>query len=195
MIFGQQQPRQVCLAAADVRMQIDAARHHDHALRIVVAIDGAVGGRVDDAAIADIEVAQLAVDAVRGIVDAAASESRDAHAGLPVCAARAASASARCVAMDATVGSATCRAACSGTTTDVSTRNRWPSLSMPGVATGMKIVFAPRVCGSSAEPSAGVPSTIKGVFASSVDGGGCGSKLAVHSNASASRAASRRSVR
>jgi len=79
MILGQQKPRQIGLAAADMRMHVDAARHDDHAGGVVFAIGRNVRGHVDDTAVAKREVAALAVDVVGRVEDRAAVEPDQRH--------------------------------------------------------------------------------------------------------------------
>ena len=74
MILGHQHARDRDLAAADVRVRIDAARHHDAAVQRVFVSDSGVGRGRNDAAVLDEDIANLAVDTVLGIVDFAAGE-------------------------------------------------------------------------------------------------------------------------
>ena len=80
VILGQHHAADVDLATADVGMDVDRAGHHhatgdvDHLLRLA-----RVGRCLDDAAVAQVEVAHLAVDPVLGIVDATTFESRQHH--------------------------------------------------------------------------------------------------------------------
>ena len=74
VVLGHQHARDVDLAAADVGVQVDAAGHDDAAVQRILLIDLRFGGGRDDAAVRDVDVAHLAVDAVRGIVDFAAGE-------------------------------------------------------------------------------------------------------------------------
>lgn len=72
VVLRQQRPRNVQFAAADVRMQVDGAAHHHAAGEIDVAIDSRIRPWCGhDAAILDIEIADLAIDAVRRVVDPA----------------------------------------------------------------------------------------------------------------------------
>ena len=72
MIFGQHHPRDRHFAAADMGVRIDAACHDDPAVDGVFVIDLGVGRRRDYTAVLNKDVANFAIDAVRGIVDAAA---------------------------------------------------------------------------------------------------------------------------
>ena len=69
-------------------------------LRVVIVIDGCVLRVIHDASVAEIDVAALAVHAVRGIVDDAALEPRETHGWLPLASAAAISSDGRqrCVA-------------------------------------------------------------------------------------------------
>jgi len=72
MIFRHQHAADRDLAAADVRMRVDAARHHNAPVQRIFLINLGARCRRDDAAVLDIDVANHAIDAVRGIVDFAA---------------------------------------------------------------------------------------------------------------------------
>ena len=62
------------LAAADVGVRVDAAGHDDAAVEVIFRDRPARWSRRHDAAVADVDVANLAVDAVAGIVDLAAGQ-------------------------------------------------------------------------------------------------------------------------
>src|SRR5260221_14273519 len=64
-------------------VDVDGAGHGDGAAQIVAAIDAAVGGRGDNPAVVDEEIALLAVDAVGGIEHATAGELGD-HRDAPI---------------------------------------------------------------------------------------------------------------
>src|SRR5882757_9966688 len=150
-----------------MRMQIDAPRHHDHASGIEVLIDASTGFRIDQPAVAHVQIAAFAVDAVGRIVECAAPKPCQAHGWL-----LASDKSDNRAAMAATVGSSVARVAVSGATTEPSMRNRWPPLSTPGVATGMNTVDAARA------PSklliSGCPSTMTGTLSARPRGSGSG---------------------
>ena len=74
MILRHQHARDRNLAAADVRVRVDAARHHDAAVQRVLVIDSGIGRGRNDAAVFNEDIANLAVDPVLGIVDFAAGE-------------------------------------------------------------------------------------------------------------------------
>src|ERR1700742_4003548 len=112
-----------------MRMQVDTARHHDHAAGVEFMIAGRVGFFRDKAAVANVQVTPLAIYAVDRIVECAALEARQAHGLLPA----AATARDRRAAIEPVVGNGLARAAVSGATTDPSIRNRCPPLSTPGV--------------------------------------------------------------
>ena len=65
---GEQLARGVDLRAGDVGVDVDAARHDDHAARVDAAGVGPDVG--DDLAAVEAQVAHLAVDAVGRVVDA-----------------------------------------------------------------------------------------------------------------------------
>ena len=74
MILRHQHARDGDLAAADVRVRVDAARHHDSAVQRVLVGHSGIGRGRNDAAVLDEDIADLAVDTVLGIVDFAAGE-------------------------------------------------------------------------------------------------------------------------
>ena len=75
MIFGKHRACDVDLAAADVGMQVDRARHDDASGEIVLAINGRPWRRRrDNAAGVHEQIAHFAIDSVSGIVDPAAAE-------------------------------------------------------------------------------------------------------------------------
>ena len=74
MIFGQHHAGDRHLAAANVRMGIDAACHDHLAVKRVLVRDLGIRIWRDDAAILDEDIADFAVDPVRGVVDCAAGE-------------------------------------------------------------------------------------------------------------------------
>ena len=123
VVFGQQQPGQVHLAAADVGVQVDAAGHGDAAADVDGFVRRLAGRQPVDAPVAHDEIAHVTVDAVGRVVQAATVQPDRAHAAaLP---------GARdCVNVSttaATPGSPSCCRACSGISTAPSTRNRCPS--------------------------------------------------------------------
>src|SRR5207302_141884 len=72
VLFRKQPAALVDARTGDVRVDIDAARHHDHAPGVQ---SWGAGGKVgDDAVTLDAHVAHLAVHAVRGIVHRAAAD-------------------------------------------------------------------------------------------------------------------------
>jgi hypothetical protein len=77
-----QQPRRIHVAAGDVGMNVDRARHHDLAGGIVGVVGpGIAGRRIDDAPVAEPDIAD-AVPPVGGIDDAAALDPRQ-HGDAP----------------------------------------------------------------------------------------------------------------
>ena len=74
MILRHQHAGDRDLAAADVRVRVDAARHHDAAVQRIFLIDLGIRCGRDDAAVLDVDIANLAIDPVRGIVDFAAGK-------------------------------------------------------------------------------------------------------------------------
>src|SRR5260221_13701476 len=105
-------------------VDVDGAGHGDGAAQIVAAIDAAVGGRGDNPAVVDEEIALLAVDAVGGIEHATAGELGD-HRDAPIRSRIAAAAAA-------TLGSALGRAAASGRAMTVSAPTTAPAGSSAG---------------------------------------------------------------
>src|SRR5690606_36981444 len=178
---GQHQARQVHLAAADVGVQVDAAGHHHAAGEVVFGVDLVLRVQGDDAAVADADVAELAVDAVGGVVDAPALEPDRRHCAPSFAAAPLVRRATSARATSATVGRPSSRTAWSGSDTTLSARSRWPSALMPGVATGMNTVPG---C-AHAFANAGWPSTMRGSAVCS--GGRSGVKLATHSSRSTAR--------
>ena len=84
MLLGQQPAGVVAARAGDVRVDVHAAGHHDHAARVERRRAG--GQSLDDPAVLDADVPHLAVDAVGRIVDGAAHDPeplRCAHPVLP----------------------------------------------------------------------------------------------------------------
>ena len=80
-VFGPEFAGDVDLRPGDVGVHVDAAGHDDHPGQIEAADGrGRVGGRGDDLAALDPEVADFARDAVRGVVDGAAGEVNQCHA-------------------------------------------------------------------------------------------------------------------
>src|SRR5204863_3791099 len=74
VLFRQQPPGLIDARSGDVRMDIDAARHHDHPASVQT---WRAGGKVgDDAVTLDAHVAHLAVHAVRGIVHLPAADAQ-----------------------------------------------------------------------------------------------------------------------
>ena len=74
VIFRHQHAGDGDLAAADMRMGIDAAGHDDAAMQRIFLIDLRAGGRRYDAAVLHENIADFAIDPVHGIVDLAASQ-------------------------------------------------------------------------------------------------------------------------
>jgi len=74
MILGQQHAGDGHLAAADMGVRVDGARHHDPALDVVGLISLGIRSGRNDLAVLDIDVANIAADLVGGIVNFAASE-------------------------------------------------------------------------------------------------------------------------
>ncbi len=65
VVLGQQHAADGDLAAADVAVRIDGARHHDAAAERIFLIDARAGRRRrDDAAVLGVDIADLAVDPV-----------------------------------------------------------------------------------------------------------------------------------
>ena len=74
VILRHQHPADRHLAAADVRVRVDGAGHDDAAVQRVFLTTLLVGIGGDDAAVADIDIADDAVDAVGRVVDFSAGE-------------------------------------------------------------------------------------------------------------------------
>ncbi len=83
MVLGQHRAGDVELSAADVGVHVDGTGHDHPAGQVVVVVDRFIGGRGgDDPPVAQIQIADLAVHAVGGIVDPAALEP-DQHRARP----------------------------------------------------------------------------------------------------------------
>ena len=80
VLLGCQPARGVDLRPRDVRVDVDAARHHDHAARVDPR--RVVGHVLDDLAVAQADVAHLAGHAVGRVVDAPAGDA-ERHASRP----------------------------------------------------------------------------------------------------------------
>src|SRR5688572_18058745 len=72
MFLRQETPCEVDAAAGDVRVNVDAAGHHDHSARVDLLCGG--GDGVDDRAGVDTDVANVTVDAIGRVVDAPTSD-------------------------------------------------------------------------------------------------------------------------
>ena len=80
VIVRHQGAGEIDLAAGDMAVDVDAARHDDAAGEIVGAVDlRARFRRIDDAAILDMEITDLAALSVGGVDDAPAGEQQAAH--------------------------------------------------------------------------------------------------------------------
>ncbi len=88
MLLGREAARGVDLRPGDVRVDVDAARHDDPAAG--VDLRRVIGDVVDDLAVAQADVAHLAVDAVGRVVDAAAGDAQRHAAPSPARAMRSA---------------------------------------------------------------------------------------------------------
>ena len=79
LILGHQPAREVERATGNVRVDVHAAGHHDHARRVDHAGARREIGVGDDAAIGDAQIFDDAVDAVRRIVDRATGDAKRVH--------------------------------------------------------------------------------------------------------------------
>src|SRR6188768_2048612 len=70
------------LAATDVGVRVDGAGHDYAAAQVILLVDTRLGGGRHDAAVHDIDVANLSVHIVRGVVDLAAGQLDHHCAGL-----------------------------------------------------------------------------------------------------------------
>ena len=80
VVLGQQHAGDGHLAAADMGVRVDGARHHHAALDVVFSRDATVRRGGHDLAVLDIDVANLAAHLVDGVVDFAAGKLDD-HGG------------------------------------------------------------------------------------------------------------------
>ena len=74
VVLGQHHAPDRHLAAADVGVRVDGAGHDHPAAQVVLLVDARVRVAGDDHAVADVDVADLAVHAVGRVVDPSAGE-------------------------------------------------------------------------------------------------------------------------
>jgi hypothetical protein len=121
MLLGHQEARQVDLAAGDVAVDVDRARHDDHAGEVVLGVDAVAGSRGrHDAPVADVDLCDRAVAAVRGVVYPRALEA--GQHGIP----RRSRISAILLRTQATLGSPRETSPPARNATTPSPRNTWP---------------------------------------------------------------------